>query len=100
MKDPLLKALQDSIGEGKSKEEAIEDGKAMGRLLRSEDFKRYQNLLLENHVAIIRRLGLVGKDDLQMIQGAIVQSEATLKVPQKTYDKIKSFLEAEHAGRD
>lgn len=90
----MLKILDDSIaGETESAEEMIEKGRAMQRLIAQDDFRVYQTALEEAYLALCHRFGMVQKDDLPTIQGALVQCEAIMKLPHKLVDAAKRAME-------
>ena len=91
----LLDVLKRSLGETKTKEDIISDGKVMARLLANEDFQRYQNILLEAQIALMRRFGLAAREDLPIMQGAIVQLDLVSKLPQKKYEDASRIVEQE-----
>lgn len=77
------KALEDSIKGDKSAEDLIEDGAACERLLKNRDFARYQKLLIDSYVQLVKRMLLAQRDDLITLQGAMIQHDLISRMPEK-----------------
>jgi len=85
-KDPLVDVLRKSFEEPKTYEDLVQDGVCMERLMKMPEFKHYQKLLLESFIALVRRMRLVDKESLPEIQGAMIQHDLIIGLPQKVLD--------------
>lgn len=95
--NPLLEVVEKAFSQPKTKEELIEDGKAMERLMANKDFKLYQKLLMEAYLVLVKRIGLTQREDLPTIQGALMQHDMILALPEKVLRKAKEFVSQERS---
>ena len=89
----MLHVLEKAFYEPRTYDEIVSDGAAMERLLKSDDFKRYQKILMEAYLVLVKRIGLTQREDLPSIQGALSQHDVILGIPEKVLRKATQVVD-------
>ena len=96
----LEKDLAAIVNKTKDAKEVVKDGRAMQRLAKNPDFNAYENLLKEAYILLIRRFRSAKPDELQQLQGALIQHEVILSIPQKILAAAEKLVELDREDQE
>lgn len=89
----FIDVLLDSLMVPKDYQTLVADGAAMERLLRFSEFKRYQKLMAEAMVLLVRRIESADEKDLPGLRGALRQHLMNMKLAEKVVDVAAKMVE-------
>lgn len=79
----MLLTIEKTRQEEKSYEEFVMQAHAMERLLTNPDFKRYQEVLRESFLLLVKQFQLASAEKLLFLQGALCQHDFVMDLPKR-----------------
>lgn len=89
---PMLLSLEKTRREGKNYEEFVMQAHSMERLLANPDFKRYQEVLRESFLLLVKQFQLAGAEKLVFLQGALCQHDFIMDLPKRLIDEASNQI--------